>query len=39
MRTVRTIAAVREHVGAARAGGRTIALVPTMAPSTRATRR
>jgi len=30
MRTVRTIAAVREHVGAARAGGRTIALVPTM---------
>jgi pantoate--beta-alanine ligase len=27
---VRTIAAVREHVGAARAGGRTIALVPTM---------
>jgi pantoate--beta-alanine ligase len=30
MRTLRTIAAVREHVGAARAEGRTIALVPTM---------
>ena len=30
MRTVRTIAAVREHVAAARAGGRSIGLVPTM---------
>jgi pantoate--beta-alanine ligase len=30
MRTVRTIAGVREHLGAARAEGRAVALVPTM---------
>ena len=30
MKTVRTVAAVREHVAAARAAGRSVALVPTM---------
>ena len=30
MRMLRTVAAVREHVAAARAAGRTVALVPTM---------
>jgi pantoate--beta-alanine ligase len=30
MRTIRTVAGIREHVAAARAGGRSIGLVPTM---------
>jgi pantoate--beta-alanine ligase len=30
MRTIRTVAGIREHVSAARAGGRSIGLVPTM---------